>query len=105
MSTRVYGASDDLIEFNGDVYGEVGFYDSNDTGPGCLLMFSDSTVLEAKYGKDVGAIWELRLLRKGSLFVGIEQCVDEDAAPHSDVATFKDGLKWAYAAKEWEAVS
>lgn len=48
MSTKIYGASDDLIEFEGDVR--------------------------------------------------IDQCVDEDADMYSDVAHFKDGLKWAYAA-------
>ena len=30
MSTRVYGASDDLIEFDGDLCGEVGCYGSGE---------------------------------------------------------------------------
>ncbi len=35
---------------------------------------------------------------------GVESCEDEDADPHSDVAHFYDGLRWAYAATEWERV-
>jgi hypothetical protein len=104
--TKVYGASDDLIEFDGDVHGEVDCYGTDDERhKGVLLVFSDGTLLAAKYGKDELAVWGVRLVRKGKLLDRIDQCVDEDAAPHSDVAHFKPGLNWAYAAKgEWEPV-
>lgn len=98
-------ASDDLIEFDGDFHGEVGCYGTDDKEKGVLVVLSDGTLLEVKYGKDSKAIWGVRLIKKGSLFVGIEQCADEDADPYSDVASFGDGLKWAYAATgEWEEV-
>lgn len=104
MATKVYGASDDLIEFEGDVDGEVGAYGTDDRERGVLLVFSDGTLLEAKYGKHDMAVWGITVVKKGTLFVSIDQCDDENADPHSDVANFQDGLKWAYAAKEWEKV-
>lgn len=107
MPTRVYGASDDLIEIEGGkAAGEVGCYGAGDDDKGVLLMCSDGTVLEVGYGKeDNGGIWWVKCLRKGSDFDRIEICTDEDADPHSDVAHFKKDLKWCYAAKgEWELV-
>lgn len=105
MTTKVYGCSDDLIEFEGDVSGEVGCFGTDDRKHGVLLMCSDATVLEVKYGKNGCAIWEVKLVRQGSLFLRIDQCADEDADPYSDVAHFSAGLKWIYAAKEgWELV-
>lgn len=104
MATRVYGESDDLVEFDGDFTGETGFYGSDDDAHGTLIVMSDGTLIEAKYGKNDGAIWEIKLVKKGELFERIDQCDNEDADPHSDVAHFKSGIKWAYAAKEWEKV-
>lgn len=108
MSTKVYGSSDDLIEFEGDVSGEVGCFGTDDEGrDGVLLVFSDGTILEAKYGKLGLGVWAIRLFQKGrdSLLDRIDLCTDEDANPHSDVAHFRDGLKYCHAAKEWERVS
>lgn len=105
MTTRIYGCSDDLIEFDGDIHGEVGSYGTDDATEGALLMLSDATVLEVKYGKNEEAIWEVKLLKQGALFDRIDQCTDADADPYSDVAHFRAGLKWAYAAKGgWEKV-
>jgi len=105
MSTKVYGASDDLIEFEGDVDGEVGFYSSKEDGSEqCLVMFDDGTMLAVSYGKPTGGIWRIDLLQSGSLFERIDVCNDEDADPHSDVAYFRDGLKKAWAARSWEVV-
>lgn len=105
MATKVYGASDDLVEFDGDFRGEVGCWGTDDRERGVLVVLSDGTILEVKYGKNDAAIWGVKLLKKGTLYVGIEQCDNEDANPHSDVATFGDGIKWAYAATTWEPVA
>lgn len=104
MPTKVYGTSDDLIEVEGDVRGEVGCYGTDDREHGVLLFFNDGTILEAKYGKGGRAIWAVNLMAKGELFDHIDPGVSEDADPYSDVAIFKDGLKSAYAATEWEVV-
>ena len=105
MTTKVYGASDDLVEFDGDVYGEVGCYGTDDRERGVLCVFSDGTLLEVKYCGRVSGVWEVKCLRAGELFDRIDQCDDEDANPYSDVAHFKPGLKYAYAATQhWEQV-
>jgi hypothetical protein len=104
MATQIYGASDDLIKFTGDFTGEVSCYGTDDADQGVLVVVSDGTILEVKYGKNDDAIWEVRLRRKGSLFINIEPCFDQDADPYSDVAHFAEGVKWAYAANEWETV-
>lgn len=106
MSTKVYGASDDLIEFDGDFTGEVGCYGTDDRDHGVLVTMSDGTLLEVKYGKNDEGIWEVKVIKKGELFERIDQCDSEDASPHSDVAHFKAGIKWAYAATgDWEKVA
>lgn len=102
MGTKVYGASDDLIEGEGDLHFEVGCYGTDEDERGVLLIFSDGTMLEAKYGKGGKGIWAVNLIRKGDLFVAIDPCVDEDATIYSDVALFEEGLKDCYAAKDWQ---
>jgi len=104
MPTIIYGASDDLIEFEGDFSGEVGCYRTDDSGRGVLVIVSDGTILEVKHGKNDDGIWEVKLRNKGSLFVRIDQCDNSEADPYSDVAHFKDGVKWCYAATKWEKV-
>ena len=105
MATKVYGASDDLIEFEGDVNGEVSCYGTDDRDTGVLVACSDGTLLDVKYGKSDLGIWAITVLRKGELLIGVDVCADEDADPYSDVARFYDGMEWARAAKEWEKVS
>jgi hypothetical protein len=104
MATKVYGASDDLIEFDGDLRGEVGCYGTHEKEHGVLVVFSDGTLLEVKYGKGDAGIWGIAILNQGSLFDRIEFCIDEDAKSYSDIVHFKDGIKWGYAAPEWERV-
>lgn len=102
--TRVYGSSDDLIECSGDICGEVGAYGTDDANRGVLLVFSDGTIFEVKYCKGSLAVWGISVLKNGSLLDRVEPCDDEDAEIYSDQAFFRDGLKWAYAAKRWERV-
>ena len=108
MGTKVYGASDDLIEFEGDVHGEVGYYaadNANEETDATLLVFDDGTQLAVRYGKPgLGGVWHITALRKGPLFVSIDVCEDENADPYSDVAHFATGLKSCIAATRWERV-
>lgn len=103
--TRIYGASDDLVEFDGDFTGEVGCYGTDDRDKGVLVIVSDGSILEVKYGKGGDGIWEVKLLKQGSLFEKISPCTSEDDDPYSDVAYFREGVTWAYAAKDWEKVA
>ncbi|MCP4638867.1 MAG: hypothetical protein GY851_00465 [bacterium] len=104
MTTKIYGAWDDLVEFEGDVSGEFGACGTDDRTHGVLVVCSDGTLLDVKYGKDQRAIWGVRVMRGGDYFDHLDPCDDEDATPYSDVAHFRDGLKWAYAASDWENV-
>lgn len=102
--TKIYGRSDDLIEFEGDVRGEFGCYGTDDRDRGVLVACSDGTLLEVKYGKAGLGIWAITLIKQGDLFDRLEVCDDEDAKPYSDVAHFKPGLKFAFASSEWGRV-
>lgn len=102
--TRIFGASDDLIEFEGDVDGESGAYSGDEENENALIVCSDGTVLVAKYGKGRLGIWAFTVMTAGALFAGISTCSDEDADPHSDVVSFQPGLKWAFVATAWERV-
>lgn len=102
--TTIYGASDDLIEFDGEYHGEVGTYGTDDGEKGVLIFVSDGSVLEVKYNKlDLG-IWGIRLIASGHLFDRIDPCMDPDAKTHSDTAYFRPGVKWIFASRDWEIV-
>ncbi len=89
----IYGASDDLIEVEGDVNGEHSASEG-------LLFLSDGTILEIRYGKGTLAVWEIKLIEKGNLFATIVPCFDEDADPYSDTAKFEEGIDWVYFTEE-----
>lgn len=102
--TEVYGYSDDTICFGGDFEGQIGCFGTDEQEHGVLVVMSDGTVLEVKYCGRVPGVWEVKLVRKGELFIAIDMCNGEDADPYSDVAWFQPGIKWACAAREWENV-
>jgi len=85
---KVYGASDDLIEFNGDIHEEFNWLLSDNDVK--YLAFSDGTVLRVCYDND--GLWRLTQIYKGTLLERIDQGnVDEDK---NDIAYFKEGVKW-----------
>lgn len=55
---RIYGASDDLIEVEGDISEEFPYYDGD-----ALLAFSDGTLLSVRY--DSFGIWRITPITKG----------------------------------------
>lgn len=100
MATKIYGASDDLVEIEGDVSGEVGCYNKN-----VILACDDGTVLLTHYGKPgFGGVWGIVVLRRGDLFDRVDVCTSEDADPYSDVVWFRDGLRWVRAGMGGEEV-
>lgn len=70
MKFNIYGASDDLVEFEGDVCGEVGCYDRGVEvvigAPGAQAFV---TLWYARKGTD-GAVWEAAI-RQGESGVGL----------------------------------
>lgn len=105
MSTKVYGCSDDLIEFEGDLSGEVSCFGTDDEDKlGVLIAFDDGTILSVKFGKLGQSIWGISVLRCGEMFDRLENCVNEDADPYSDVVYFHPGELKAWAGKDGEVV-
>ncbi len=102
----VYGASDDLIEIEGEISVEVSYWHERDDGP-ALVFMPDGTILSVIYGKPgFDGVWGVSLVKQGTHFDRIDVCTDEDADIYSDVAYFKEGLKKlgkAYVATKWEA--
>jgi hypothetical protein len=65
MGLRIYGASDDLIEIEGDVREEIGSYDKD-----CTIQIGDKTgglLVTMSYGKRGTACWsaEISLIDEG----------------------------------------
>lgn len=93
MTTTVYGASDDLVEIDGDISEEFSSFDDD---RGVLLVFSDKTKLRATYGNE--GIWRIKVERAGPLLLHVDPCEEETKHGHSDVAYFLSGLT---AVKAW----
>jgi len=89
---KVYGASDDLIEFRGDIYDEIDCYDEVKK-----IRFDDGTIIEVGYEKVIDgepmAIWGIKVLTQGSAFKELQECTDEEADIYSDVLVLGDGVK------------
>ena len=86
---EIYGASDDLIEIEGDIREEF----NGDDG---LIVCSDGTVLSIHYGKQDLGIWDIQVVREGELFTDIQRCNDEEADRFSDTVTLEEGIEWVY---------
>lgn len=92
-TTKVWGHSDDVVCFDGAVYGEC-YPDSSDKA---YVTFSDGTELRIVYGDN--GCWRIVVVEKGDLFDHLEVCDydenDEASKGYSDIAHFKEGLEWA----------
>jgi hypothetical protein len=74
---KIYGASDDLIELDGDIREEFG------TGEG-VLLFSDGTMLEVRYNS-MGQ-WKISVLQTGEAHVHRAMAAgDPDGPNYTDV--------------------
>jgi hypothetical protein len=84
---RIYGASDDLVEVEGDISEEFSFY-----GESSYLAVSDGTVLRVDYDRD--GIWRFTRVSRGkSRLVHTIQTIDDPERGYSDVIhLFDDGL-------------
>ena len=85
--TTVTGASDDLVEINGELCEE---FDACDLRDG-KVAFSDGTLLGVEYDSD--GIWRFKVIFKGSCFDHkVEGCVTDNS---NDVVHLKEGITWA----------
>lgn len=97
MKTKIYGASDDLIEIEGAINDEHGCYDHKRP---IKISVSDGTIATIFYDGN----WGISVKQVGSLFKKIvtgnpaedphtdEDC--KDCSPYSDVLVFNDGVEW-----------
>jgi hypothetical protein len=74
----IYGASDDLVEVEGDVSEEFNHYDSEEEP--CYLAFSDGTLLKVQY---LEGVWRIFLMAKGRCNSKLEQCMSKDGSDHA----------------------
>lgn len=96
--TKIYGASDDLIEFEGDIYGEIGCYGSSQNDP-IKVKVSDGTEFDIFYS-DSG-LWKINVTKKGSNFDLVTEAIDPDSDNYSDELFLTPGdLTAKYKTKE-----
>ena len=82
---KIYGASDDLIEVEGDFREEFYYYEDS------LIIVSDGTVVSVVYG-DKG-IWRLNVISKGACVFQKHEGEDEDS-DYSDIITLTGDIEW-----------
>jgi hypothetical protein len=89
MSVTIYGASDDLIEIEGDIREEFNHY-SNEDDDARMLGFSDGTLLRIVYDRD--GIWRITKVVSGSAgFSKVDGVVEDDT---NDIVTLHGDIKW-----------
>jgi hypothetical protein len=86
MEIRITGASDDLIEIEGDIREEFSGGDKD----GDLLAFSDGTLLDVTYDND--GIWRIKRLVAGSC--AFEHQAGDVQADTFDIATMRGDIAW-----------
>ena len=84
----IYGASDDLVEVEGDIREE---FNPEGDGPD-YLAFSDGTVLSIRYDHD--GIWRISPVHRGGAVLNITQAVVDDPDEYSDRATLEGEIAW-----------
>jgi hypothetical protein len=88
MTVTIYGASDDLIEVEGDIRDEFTLQDDDD---GDYLAFSDGTVLHVEYGSE--GIWRIHQSVKGAAeFANVPGDDPEDN--YTDRVTLTGDVGW-----------
>jgi len=91
VSITVYGASDDLIEVDGDISEEFRYH-GGDGRAGDLLAFSDGTILRIHLLTQSG-VWRITPVVAGSATLRIEQAAEGGEVNYSDTAELS-GAVW-----------
>jgi len=96
VSITLYGASDDLVEIDGDIHEEFSYADQD--GKGDIVAFSDGTVLRIVFDPDGSGNWRISPLARGTAELNIAQTAEEDDTDRADL----DGeIKWAVHGIAW----
>ena len=93
----IYGASDDLIEIEGNIREEFSCFDEEKPP---FLAFSDGTVLSILYDND--GIWKIRRVAVGKAEYSNKEAVNPDSDEYSDKVTLKGGnIQWVVYGREF----
>jgi hypothetical protein len=98
---EVYGASDDLIEIEGDLSEEFN-PPTNRSGDGLtsFLAFSDGTVLSVIYGSE--GIWRINRLVAGKAGYKKIEGTDPDGKDYTDRVTLTGEITWVIFGSEFK---
>jgi hypothetical protein len=95
---KIYGASDDLVEVEGDINEEFGWFADNDKPR--PMGFSDGTLLSVRYDED--GIWRITLIESGTaVFNKKEGSVSQDT---NDEVTLTGNIRWVVLGNEFAAI-
>ncbi len=86
MPVVITGASDDLIEVDGDIREEFTYKDDDE---GDLLAFSDGTLLHIEFGRF--GVWRITHLAQGSAKLTIVQQTEDEG---TGTATLEGDVRW-----------
>lgn len=89
----IYGASDDLIEIDGDINEEFNVLGKEKS----ILAFSNGTVLRMEYGDD--GTWQIRPLVVTEEFE-FHPAVSADDDNYSDTVVMRGDIKWVVLGSE-----
>lgn len=96
MSVTVYGASDDLIEVEGDIREEFSLPEDDSA----YLGFSTGVILRVTFGD----VWRIAPVA-GADLVTVVQCPEDDEDNYSDKATVTGDVAWVVCGSAWAGVS
>ena len=88
MTTTIYGASDDLIEIEGDISEEFAAYDLDEDA---VIGASNGVLLRVRYDDD--GVWRLAPIR-GADRVTITVAPVDDDDNYSDRVVITDPVEW-----------
>jgi len=86
----IYGASDDLIEVEGDIEEEFVYRDLDDDGD--LLAFSDGTILRIMFTQ--AGVWRIIPVTPEGDSLTIAYAPEDDEDNYSDRATLTGDIAW-----------
>jgi hypothetical protein len=94
---EVYGASDDLIEVEGDIREEFNILGAPEAGS--VLAFSNGVVLRVRFGLE--GVWRITPVAGASQEkLSIVQAPERDSGNYSDRAFVHDHIEWVVLGSE-----
>ena len=96
MKTKIYGASDELIEIEGAINEEANHYNATRV----IIKVSDGTQARITYDGE----WKIQIEKEGDKFLQLVVLVGDDmkhdhedakgCSPYSDILVLDEGIEW-----------